>query len=105
MHHIEECRLKAYRCPADKPTIGWGLTYYPDGRRAKRGDQITQVRADAVFAELLECDFAASVRPALGSTPTSPAEFGAMVAMAYNTGTGSRVWPRWHPSAMPRSCA
>lgn len=92
MHHFERCRLKAYRCPADKPTIGWGMTYYPDGRRVKMGDQITQVQADAMFAELLERDFAAPVRAALGSAPTTPAQFGAMVALAYNVGIGPKLW-------------
>lgn len=92
LHHFEKCRLKAYRCPADKATIGWGMTYYPSGQRVKMGDQITQVQADAMFAELLERDFAAPVRAALGAAGTSPAQFGAMVALAYNIGIGPRVW-------------
>jgi GH24 family phage-related lysozyme (muramidase) len=92
MHHFETCRLKAYLCPARKPTIGWGMTYYPDGRKVKLGDQITQAQADAMFAELLERDFAAPVRAALGAAIASAAQFGAMVALAYNIGMGPRVW-------------
>ena len=37
MHHFEERRLTAYRCPADVPTIGWGNTYYLDGSRVRMG--------------------------------------------------------------------
>ncbi len=92
MHHFEECRLVAYRCPADRPTIGWGMTYYPDGRPVRMGDRITQVQADAMFAQLLARDFAAVVDAAIGSAATTPAQFGAMVALAYNIGTGPRIW-------------
>ncbi|USU06874.1 lysozyme [Sphingomonadaceae bacterium OTU29LAMAA1] len=92
MHHFEECRLVAYRCPADKPTIGWGMTYYPDGRPVRMGDRITQVQADEMFAQLLARDFAAVVDAAIGTAATTPAQFGAMVALAYNIGTGPRIW-------------
>jgi GH24 family phage-related lysozyme (muramidase) len=92
MHHFESCRLNAYRDSVGIPTIGWGMTYYPDGRRVKIGDRITQIQADAMFAELLERDFAAPVRAALGAAGTSPAQFGAMVALAYNIGVGPKVW-------------
>lgn len=42
----EGCKLEAYRCPAGVFTIGWGLTFYPDGSRVKKGDKITQEQAD-----------------------------------------------------------
>lgn len=92
MHHFEECRLVAYLCPADKPTIGWGMTYYPDGRKVELGDRITQEQADEMFAQLLARDFAGVVDAAIGAVPTTPGQFGAMVALAYNIGTGPRVW-------------
>lgn len=86
MHHFERCELAAYLCPAGKWTIGWGMTYYPDGRRVKKGDRISQEQADAMFAQLLERDFAPAVRAAIGAAATTPAQFGAMVALAYNIG-------------------
>lgn len=86
MHHFERCELVAYRCPAGKWTIGWGMTYYPAGGRVKQGDRITQDQADAMFAQLLERDFAPAVRAAIGAAETTPAQFGAMVALAYNIG-------------------
>lgn len=95
MHHFESCKLKAYPDPGTggKPyTIGWGMTYYPDGRRVQLGDVITQAQADAMFVQLLERDFAAPVSAAIGDAPTTPAQFGAMVALAYNIGIGPRVW-------------
>jgi len=89
MHHFEECRLKAYLCPAKVWTIGWGNTYYPDGRKVKAGDRITQAEADELFAQVVECDFAAPVAAAIGAAPSTPAQFGAMVALAYNIGVSA----------------
>ncbi|KTT72661.1 hypothetical protein NS334_08415 [Sphingomonas endophytica] len=92
MHHFERCALVAYRCPAGKWTIGWGMTYYPDGRKVKAGDRITQAEADAMFVILLERDFVPAVRKAIGAAATTPAQFGAMVALAYNIGTFRFAW-------------
>ncbi len=86
MHHFERCELVAYRCPSGKWTIGWGMTYYPAGGRVKPGDRITQEQADAMFVQLLERDFAPAVRAAIGAAATTPAQFGAMVALCYNIG-------------------
>lgn len=95
MHHFETCKLVAYRCPANVPTIGWGNTYYLDGRPVRMGDRITQQQADDLFAAILERDFAVPVRAELsvaGAASTTPAQFGAMVALAYNIGMGPRAW-------------
>ena len=92
MHHFESCRLKAYLCSAGRATIGWGMTYYHDGRRVKLGDSITQAEADEMFEQLLVRDFAAPVSAAIGAAPTTSAQFGAMVALAYNIGVGPRAW-------------
>jgi len=93
LDHFEDCRLVAYLCPAGKWTIGRGMTYYPDGRSVRAGDRLSQVQADAMFAELLQRDFAAPVRAAIaGLATTSAAQFGAMVALAYNIGIGPKLW-------------
>ena len=86
LHHFEQCRLNAYIDAVGVPTIGWGSTYYPGGERVKMGDKITQAQADDMFARIMERDFAAPIRAALGSTPTNADQFGAMVALAYNIG-------------------
>lgn len=83
MHHFEDCELVAYADPGtggDPYTIGWGMTYYPDGRKVRRGDRITQAQADADFATILDRDFARIVDAAIGkarprlrsSAPWSP---------------------------------
>lgn len=103
IHHFEQCRLNAYRDAVGVPTIGWGMTYYPDGSRVQMGDRITQDEADDMFAQILERDFAGPVRNALGDAQTSPAQFGSMCALAYNIGvkgfTGSSVLRRHRASA------
>ena len=43
---FEGCRLKAYRCPAGVPTIGYGHT-----KGVKMGDKITQEQADDFLRE------------------------------------------------------
>lgn len=43
----EGCSLKPYLCPADIPTIGWGNTFYEDGKKVTMDDTpITQEYAD-----------------------------------------------------------
>lgn len=88
MHHFESCKLKAYRDMVGVWTIGWGDT----GPHVRSGLVWTQAQADAAFENRLANEFAAGVDAALGSSPTTPAEFGAMVALAYNIGLGPRIW-------------
>lgn len=86
LHEFEGCRLKAYMpTPQDKPTIGWGMTFYPDGRPVKMGDTINQAQADAFF-EIIVGRFADKVDALLGDTPATGTELGAMVCLAYNIG-------------------
>ena len=92
IEHFETCALTAYRDAVGVPTIGWGMTYYPDGRKVMMGDMISQREADAMFADVLERDFAGPVRTAIGGVATTPAQFGAMVALAWNIGMGPKLW-------------
>jgi GH24 family phage-related lysozyme (muramidase) len=89
MHHFEGCKLKAYLCPAKVWTIGWGNTRYEDGRPVRQGDQITQARANELFQYKLRTEFEPGVIRAIGDAATTPAQFGAMVALAYNIGVGA----------------
>lgn len=45
----EGCKLKAYKCPANVWTVGWGSTVYPNGGRVKEGDTCTQKEADGLL--------------------------------------------------------
>lgn len=87
MHHFEQCRLKAYRCPAGVPTIGWGCTFYPGGRPVRIGDRLSQPQADDLFRNLLATVYEPVVRRLIDPAPTTPAQFGALVSFAYNVGT------------------
>jgi lysozyme len=61
---FEGLRLKPYLCPAGIPTIGYGATYYEDGRRVSLDDApITQQRAEELLLwELTQVSSAAVVR-------------------------------------------
>lgn len=78
-------RFGAYPDPGSrdgKPwTIGWGST----GADVTEGTIWTQQQCDDRFATDLET-YAAAVRRALGSAPTTQNQFDAMVSFHYNTG-------------------
>lgn len=50
---FEGCKLEAYKCPAGVWTIGYGNTYYENGDKIKKGDKITQDRANELFYNLV----------------------------------------------------
>jgi lysozyme len=83
---FEGCVLKAYRCPANVWTIGFGNTFYEDGTKVKEGDVITQQRADELAKYIVE-QFATSIR-AMIKQPLNENQFSACVSLAYNIGTG-----------------
>ena len=85
--NFEGCKLKAYQCSALHWTLGWGLTFYPDGTKVKQGDVITQERADELFDYILE-DFINKVRPLIKKDLTEN-NFSALVSFAYNVGVGN----------------
>lgn len=91
IREFEGCRLDAYRCPANRWTIGWGATRI-DGRPVRPGDRITQAKADALLVEQLR-GYSAEVRSALGSAlaGTSQLQFDALVSFHYNTGAIGRA--------------
>lgn len=88
IQEFEGCRLEAYQDSAGYWTIGWGhaetsgIPPIP-----KRGMVITQAEADALFMETLE-RFADRIRPMFKREAT-PNQFGAMLSLAYNIGTGA----------------
>lgn len=81
---------KPYLCPANVPTIGFGSTYYPDGRRVKLTDApLTKKEADNLLAfEVNEkADKVASVCRKYNLT-LNKNELGALTSFAFNLGTG-----------------
>ena len=84
---FEGCKLKAYKCPANVWTIGWGQTFYPDGTKIKEGDVITQERADELF-DIIINDFA-RMTDALVKSDVTENNFSALVSFTFNVGTGN----------------
>lgn len=82
----EGFRAKAYRCPADILTIGYGATRYSPGRTVKEGDTITEPAARALLREQA-ANFAREV-DALVKVPITAGQRGALISFAYNFGAG-----------------
>lgn len=87
--------LKPYICPAGVPTIGYGATYYEDGRRVTMDDPpITKERAEELLLwELRKVSSAAVVRlcPELFAwslTNGSWRAFNAITDFTFNLGSG-----------------
>ena len=81
---FEGCKLKAYQCPAGIWTIGFGNTFYEDGRKVKQGDEIQQSMADELLRNLLP-KFEAIVKAKIKVLLTQN-QFDALVSHTYNTG-------------------
>lgn len=80
---FEGLRLDAYLCPAGVLTIGYGHT----GPNVKPGMRITESEAETLLRRDLE-NFKPSVERLLKVT-LNPNQFSAIVAFAYNLGTGA----------------
>jgi lysozyme len=84
----EGLKLKPYLCSAKIPTIGYGNTYYPDGKRVTLLDKdITKQEAFDMFKEVAN-RFAKRV-DTLVTSNLNQNQFNALVSFAYNVGTGN----------------
>jgi len=84
----EGLSLKPYLCPAKIPTIGYGNTYYLNGKRVTLLDkEITKQEAFEMFKEIAN-RFAKRVDELVISELTQN-QFNALVSFAYNVGTGN----------------
>lgn len=84
---FEGCELTAYLCPAGIMTIGYGSTFYEDGKPVKQGDMITKERAEKLLPNIVT-KFAQAVINSLKIGVTQN-QFDAMVSLAYNIGVGN----------------
>lgn len=87
---FEGLRLKAYPDPGtgNEPwTIGYGTTVYPDGRKVKKGDVITQVQALDYLKQDVK-KFATSVTQVV-TVPLNQNRFDALVSFTYNLGASA----------------
>lgn len=84
---FESCKLTAYEDVIGVWTIGWGNTYYENGKPVKKGDKITQEKADLLFKNVL-ATFEDRVSKLITSN-INQNQFDALVSFAYNNGIGN----------------
>ena len=87
---FEGVRLKAYKCSAGVPTIGFGNTFYENDVKVQMSDSITLERARSLFDMLLpkyEKIVLNKVKRVLKQN-----EFDALVSHTYNTGGSSTLF-------------
>ena len=87
---FEGVRLKAYKCSAGVPTIGFGNTYYPNGDKVKMGDTITIEQARDLFDDLI-VRYERIVNSKL-KVDVKQNEFDALVSHTYNTGGSTTLF-------------
>lgn len=84
----EGFRANPYKCPAGVPTIGYGATYYPDGKRVKMTDPpVTEKQATEMLKTML-VGFEKAVDTYCIDT-INQNQFDALVSFAYNVGTNA----------------
>ena len=85
----EGLRLSAYLCPAGVPTIGYGNTRYPDGRKVVLGEKLSSEKeATQLLLASME-SFEAAVNRHLPNL--NQCQFDALVSFTYNVGTGAFI--------------
>ena len=81
----EGFKSKPYLCPANVPTIGFGATFYPDGRKVKLSDEpISEVIAEVILKKHLE-KFEQYV-DSYCTDKLNQNQFDALVSFCYNLG-------------------
>ena len=82
---FEGFSAKPYLCPAGVPTIGYGATYYPDGKRVTMQDRpVTEADATAMLRSML-ASYEAGVSRYV-QVPLTQGQYDALVSFAYNLG-------------------
>ena len=87
LKHYEGCKLTSYPDGIGVWTIGYGNTFYEDGKKVVKGQTISQERAEQLLLIILS-DFENAVNSAL-KVPVLQYQFDALVCLCYNIGTGN----------------
>lgn len=82
---FEGLRLKAYKDPVGIPTIGFGTTRYPDGKKVQLGDVCSEKQANDWLDDYIVKKIFPVIMPAL-KADVSNNQFCAMISLAYNIG-------------------
>lgn len=86
---FEGLRLTPYLCSAGVATIGYGSTFYLDGRRVTLQDPpITKEEANRLLDNTLQKVFIPGTLRACPVLIAHPNKLGAIVSFAYNLGVG-----------------
>jgi lysozyme len=86
---FEGYRSKPYLCPAGVPTIGYGSTYYADGRKVDMTDpSMSEPDAAALLLQELHHTYLPGVLRNCPSLLANEKKCNAIVDFAYNLGTG-----------------
>ena len=86
---FEGFRSKPYLCPAGIPTIGYGSTYYADGRKVTLQDPpIDESSARALLVHELKNTYMPGVLRLCPSLARHPNALNAIVDFCYNLGVG-----------------
>jgi len=86
---FEGFRSKPYLCPAGVPTIGYGSTYYADGRKVTLNDHpTTQEEAHVLLMHELEHTYLPGVLRNCPILATDEKKCNAIVDFVYNLGIG-----------------
>ena len=85
----EGLRLSSYLCPAGVPTIGYGSTRYPDGRKVILGEKLSSEKEATQLLLATLQSFEAAVNRHLPNL--NQCQFDALVSFTYNVGTGAFI--------------
>lgn len=94
MKRYEGFKSAPYIDMVGRPTIGYGNTYYPDGRKVRMTDaHLTEPQAAKLKQDIINLDFASGVNKLFADEIASGAlnqnMFDALVSLAYNIGIGA----------------
>jgi lysozyme len=85
---FEGLRLKPYLCPAGVPTIGYGSTTYPDGRKVKLTDPPITVEYAEIMLDYGMDTAAKAVSRYCPALASDPRKLGAITDFVFNLGAG-----------------
>lgn len=85
----EGLRLSSYLCAASVPTIGYGSTRYPNGKKVMLGEKLTGEKEATQLLLSTLAPFEAAVNKHLPIL--NQCQFDALVAFSYNVGTGALI--------------
>lgn len=95
---FESFKSKPYLCPSQIATIGFGSTYYPDGKKVTLQDkEITEEKAFEILEYIANKDFESNINKVV-KVPLNQNQFDALVSFAYNIGNtnfNSSTLLRW----------